>query len=130
MFLTGDHDFRVPVLIFLSPGSSLEHWHNMLRSKRSCPVVSDSSEPHGPQPTRLCGPWDFQAGMGDCHSLLQGSSPSESATGDLLHCRRHLPCRPRGKSFSTNYVCLGVKVRILGYKLKQLHMGISTLNKR
>ena len=37
-------------------------------------VVSDSSRPHGLQPTRLLCPWDFSGkstGVG-CHFLLQG----------------------------------------------------------
>ena len=40
--------------------------------KWSCSVVSDSSWPHGLQPTRLLGPWDFpgeSTGAG-CHCLL------------------------------------------------------------
>ena len=42
--------------------------------KWSRSVVSDSSRPHGLQPTRLLGPWDFpgkSSGVG-CHCLLQG----------------------------------------------------------
>ena len=38
----------------------------------SCSVLSDSSRPHGPQPTRLLCPWDFpgkSTGVG-CHHLL------------------------------------------------------------
>ena len=41
--------------------------------KWSCSVVSDSSRPHGPQPTRLFRPWDFpgkSTGVG-CHCLLR-----------------------------------------------------------
>ena len=41
--------------------------------KWSCSVVSDSSRPHGLQPTRLLRPWDFpgkSTGVG-CHCLLQ-----------------------------------------------------------
>ena len=41
--------------------------------KGSCSVVSDSSQPHGLQPTRLLRPWDFpgkSTGVG-CHRLLQ-----------------------------------------------------------
>ena len=40
-------------------------------------VVSDSSQPHGLQPTRLLRPWDFpgkSTGVG-CHCLLQEISP-------------------------------------------------------
>ena len=41
--------------------------------KWSCSVVSNSSRPHGLQPTRLLHPWDFpgkSTGVG-CHFLLQ-----------------------------------------------------------
>ena len=69
------------------PGSSSlefsrqEHWgglpfhspmHESEKWKWSCLVVSDSSRPHGLQPTRLLHPWDFpgkSAGVG-CHCLL------------------------------------------------------------
>ena len=52
-----------------SPMHESEEW------KWSRPVVSDSSRPHGLQPTRLLRPWDFpgkSAGVG-CHCLLQGN---------------------------------------------------------
>ena len=48
--------------------SRQEHWsglpfpspvHESEKSKWSCSVVSDSSWPHGLQPTRLLSPWDF-----------------------------------------------------------------------
>ena len=41
--------------------------------KWSCSVISDSSQPHGLQPTRLLCPWDFpgkSTGVG-CHRLLR-----------------------------------------------------------
>ena len=41
--------------------------------KWSCSVVSDSSRPHGLQPTRILHPWDFpgkSTGVG-CHCLLR-----------------------------------------------------------
>ena len=41
------------VLPFPSPMHESEKW------KGSCSVVSDSSRPHGLQPTRLLRPWDF-----------------------------------------------------------------------
>ena len=47
--------------------------------KWSCSVGSDSSWPHGLQPTRLLRPWDFlgkSTGVG-CHSLLQGIFPTK-----------------------------------------------------
>ena len=40
----------------------------------SCPVISDSLQLHGLEPTRLLCPWDFpgkNTGLG-CHFLLQG----------------------------------------------------------
>ena len=40
-------------LPFLSPVHESEKW------KWSCSVVSDSSQPHGLQPTRLLCPWNF-----------------------------------------------------------------------
>ena len=54
-------------LPFPSPMCESEKW------KWSRSVVSDSSQPHGPQPTRLLHPWDFpgkSTGVG-CHCLLQ-----------------------------------------------------------
>ena len=61
--------------------SRQEHWsglpfpspmHESEKWKRSHSVVSDSSRPHGLQPTRLLHPWDFPGksiGVG-CHHLL------------------------------------------------------------
>ena len=53
-------------LPFPSPMHESEKW------KWSCSVMSDSSRPHGRQPTRLLRPWDFpgkSTGVG-CHCLL------------------------------------------------------------
>ena len=62
--------------------SRKEHWsglpfpslmHENEKWKWSRSVVSDSSQPHGLQPTRLLRPWDFPGkctGVG-CHCLLQ-----------------------------------------------------------
>ena len=62
--------------------SRQEHWsglpfpspmHESEKSKWSRSVMSDSSWPHGLQPTRLLHPWDFpgkSTGVG-CHCLLQ-----------------------------------------------------------
>ena len=62
--------------------SRQEHWsglpfpspmHESEKWKWSCSVVSDSSQPHGLQPTRLLCPWDFpgnSTGVG-CHCLLR-----------------------------------------------------------
>ena len=61
--------------------SRQEHWsgspfpsptHESEKRKWSCSVMSDSSRPHGLQPTRLLCPWDFPGkctGVG-CHCLL------------------------------------------------------------
>ena len=58
--------------------SSQEHWifpspmHESEKWKWSCSVVSNSSQSHGLQPTRLLCPWDFPGkgtGVG-CHCLL------------------------------------------------------------
>ena len=62
--------------------SRQEHWsglpfpspmHESEKRKGSRSVVSDSSRPHGLQPTRLLRPWDFpgkSTGVG-CHCLLR-----------------------------------------------------------
>ena len=62
--------------------SRQEHWSGLLfpspmleseELKWSCSVLSNSSWPHGLQPTRLLRPWDFpgkSTGVG-CHCLLQ-----------------------------------------------------------
>ena len=60
----------------------------------SCSVISDSLRPHGLQPTRLLGPWDYSkknTGVGT-HSLLQGIFLTEGSNPSLLHCRQILYC--------------------------------------
>ena len=57
-------------LPFPSPMHESEKW------KWSRSVVSDSSRPHGLQPTRFLCPWDFPSkstGVG-CHRLLRGDA--------------------------------------------------------
>ena len=80
-------------LPFPSPMHESEKW------KWSRSVVSDSSWPHGLQPTRLLRPWDFpgkSTGVG-CHAgykcswlRVGGSSASkqerETFTASMLHC--------------------------------------------
>ena len=65
-FFRQDHWSGLP---FPSPMHKSEKW------KWSHLVMSDSSQPHGLQPTRLLCPWDFpdkSTGVG-CHCLLQFS---------------------------------------------------------
>ena len=54
-------------LPFPSPTQESEKW------KGSRSVVSDSSRPHGLQPTRLLRPWDFpgKSAVVGCHCLLR-----------------------------------------------------------
>ena len=57
-----------------SPMQESEKW------KWSCLVVSDSSWPHGLQPTRLLHPWDFpgkSTGVG-CHCILYLNNSNNS----------------------------------------------------
>ena len=56
--------------------------------------MSDSSRPHGLQPTRLFCPWDFpgkSTGVG-CHFLLQGIFSTQGLNPGLLHWRQTLYC--------------------------------------
>ena len=57
-----------------SPMPESEKW------KWSCSVVSDSSRPHGLQPTRLLRPWDFPGESTEvgCHRLLRFTSCFET----------------------------------------------------
>ena len=73
---------------YLSPLSPLpSRKHGVSRS-----VMSDSLQPHGPQPTSLLCPWD-SAGKNtgvNCHFLLQGiilTRGSNPHLLSLLHCK-------------------------------------------
>ena len=75
----------------------LLNWLRVL-SHYACSVtsaVSNSVQPHGPQPTRLRCPWDSpgrNTGVG-CHALLQGIFPIQGSNWGLLwllHCRQIL----------------------------------------
>ena len=63
--------------------------HLLSRSgSAGCSVVSDSLRPHGLQPARLLGPWDFPGsttGVGS-HLFLQGIFPTQGLNLGLLHC--------------------------------------------
>ena len=77
-----------------------EHWsglpfpppmHESEKWKWSRSVMSDSSWPHGLQPTRFLRPWDFlgkSTGVG-CHSLLwcNGSDASKSVIQLDIHAK-------------------------------------------
>ena len=75
-------------LPFPSPMHESEKW------KRSRSVVSDSSRPHGLQPTRLLRPWDF---------------PGKS-TGVGCHCPLHWPL-----CYSLNTQGMSVLLRALAF---------------
>ena len=53
----------------------------------SSSVVSDSSQPHGLQPTRLLCPWDSPGKKpgASCHFLLQRIFPTQGSNPGLLH---------------------------------------------
>ena len=60
--------------------------------KWSRSVMSDSSRPHGLQPTRLLCLWDFpgkSTGVG-CHCLLQRIFLTQGSNPGLPHCRQML----------------------------------------
>ena len=66
--------------------SSSNAWKWKVKSL-SRSVMSDSSRPHGLQPTRLLHPWDFpgkSTGVG-CHCLLQKIFPNQGLNSHLLH---------------------------------------------
>ena len=55
-------------------------------------VMSDTSGPHGRQPTRLLCPWNSPGKNRavSCHALLQGLFPTQGSNPGLLHCRQIL----------------------------------------
>ena len=73
--------------------------------------MSDSSRPHGLQPTRLLHPRDFpgkSTGVG-CHFPLQGDLPTQGLNPGLPHCRQmlyHLSHQENPK-YSTVVRCSG-----------------------
>ena len=92
--------------------SKQEHWsglsfpspmHESEKWKGSRSVMSDSSRPHGLQPTRLLCPWDSpgkNTGVGS-HALLQGNLPNPEIKPTSLMfpvlLADSLPSEPPGK---------------------------------
>ena len=62
----------------------------MQKKKRSRSVMSHSLPPHGLQPTRLLGPWDFPGMKTEvgCYFLLQGIFLTQGSNLGLPHCRQ------------------------------------------
>ena len=88
-----------------SPMHESEKW------KWSCSVMSNSSWPHGLQPTRLLRPWDFpgKSTGGGCHCLLQSRYSTtkivvsyyfKDSTEDLTTCRSHLIYADEGQEWN------------------------------
>ena len=74
-------------------------------------VISDSLQPHRPQPARLLCPWDFpgKSTGASCHFLLQGIFPAQRSNLHFL-CLLHWqvdslslapPGKPLGNSHTT-----------------------------
>ena len=73
-------------------GQDVTELQSTAHTHRSRLVVSDSLRPHGLQPTRLLGPWDFpgmNTGVG-CRFLLQGIFLIQGSNPGLPHCRQTL----------------------------------------
>ena len=75
--------------------SRQEHWsglpfpspmHESEKWKWSCSVLSDSSRPHGLQPTRLLRPWEFpgKSARVGCHRLLRIKCEKAGFPGDSV----------------------------------------------
>ena len=74
------------------PWFTKEGYHILLLQLLSCSVGSKSLQPPGLWPTRLLHPWNFPGkniGVG-CHSLLQGSCPTQGLNLGLLLGRQTL----------------------------------------
>ena len=106
-------------LPFPSPMHESEKW------KWSRSVVSDSSRPHGLQPTRLLSPWNFpgkSTGAG-CHFLLQGIFLTQGSNPGLPHCSQMLlPSEPLGKSKQAKYLYIeNYKILLKNLKKSQIN---------
>ena len=72
----------------------------------SCSVMSTSLWPHGLQPSRLLGPWDFPGKNTEvgCHFLLQGIFPTQGSNlGLLLWQVNSLPLSHLGSPLSLKW---------------------------
>ena len=84
----------IPGILQAEHGSGLPFPFPMHESKKwkwSRSVMSDSSRPHGLQPTRLLHPWDFpgkSSGVG-CHCLLRFSPHSSSLNSEVFGTSDH-----------------------------------------
>ena len=84
--------------------------HESEKWKWSHSVVSDSSRPHGLQPTRLLCPWDFpgkSTGVG-CRCLLRHST---WGTCYISQGSQHLQGHPIGIRSDRRWFCLGLHFR-------------------
>ena len=101
-FSRQEHGSGLP---FPSPMHASEKW------KGSRSVVSDSSRPHGLQPTRLLRPWGFpgkSTGVG-CHHLLPKGTPALCKNEGHLEEMADSQCRA-GKTNKTLNTLLCQKV--------------------
>ena len=91
--------------------------HESEKWKWSCSVVSDSSRPHGLQPTRLLCPWGFpgmSTGVG-CHCLLQSTRHTQSSNAKFIHFESRGGWGEGGRAFEIAFVtenCLCLKTSL------------------
>ena len=99
--------------------SRQEHWSGLpfpspmyesVKWKWCCSVVSDSSRPHGPQPTRLLRPWDFP-GKGTGVAATAFSVPS----GDQIVIASPWPLLPLSHLLSD--ILSSLLQRLLWFKI-------------
>ena len=122
--------------------SRQEHWsglpfpspkHESERWKWSRSVVSDSSRPHGLQPTRLLHPWDFpgkSTGVG-CLCLLQPQawdvliSSFLPSTGEQGSEQRYFNSQAEGQDSLSKPFCMIIITKTTKSKLKkQFQRGV------
>ena len=88
--------------------------------KWSRSVTSDSSGPHGLQPTRLLGPWDFpgkSTGVG-CHFLLHSSSNFYASTKMWCKFISNICVTVKYKTNQTNELKIRIEKLFLKANLK------------